>query len=102
VTLGEELLGVIYLDNTLAGLTPPEKSLTVLRVVSNQLAVSLDNAKAFEEIAHLKDRLEDETRFYRMEMEALPGDRDIIGKSASINTVLRQINKVAKNQCNRC
>ena len=25
--------------------------------VSNRLAVSLDNAKAYEEIAHLKDRL---------------------------------------------
>lgn len=95
VTLGEELLGVIYLDNTLAGLTPPEKGLTVLRVVSNQLAVSLDNAKAYEEIARLKDRLEDETRIYRMEMEALPGDREIIGKSKGITTVLRQINQVA-------
>ena len=95
VMLGKKLLGVIYLDNTLVGLAPLDNCLSVLQVIANQLAVSLDNAKAYEEIAYLKDRLEEETHFYRMEMDPLPGKRNIIGKSKAIQGVLKQIKKIS-------
>ncbi len=94
VVLQQQLLGMIYLDNLLVGLPPPKRSLSLLRVISSHLAVALDNARAYEEIARLKDRLEDETQFYRMEMESFPDRRQILGDSPHIRGILEQIDRV--------
>jgi len=95
VVLQERVLGVIYLDNNLVELSPPEKELAILRVINNQVAVALDNARAYEEISLLKDRLEDETRLYRMELECSSDAGRIVGESRPIKNLLTQINKVA-------
>jgi transcriptional regulator with GAF, ATPase, and Fis domain len=95
VILEDRLSGIIYLDNALVGLSPPKRSLSLLRVVNNQLAIALDNARAYEEIARLKDRLEDETQFYRMEMESFPHRRQILGNSQPIRRILEQIDRVS-------
>lgn len=95
VILQDRLLGIIYLDNALVGLSPPKRSLSLLRVVNNQLAIALDNARAYEEIARLKDRLEDETQFYRMEMESFPHHRQILGNSQPMGRILEQIDRVS-------
>ena len=95
VILEDRLSGIIYLDNALVGLSPPKRSLSLLRVINNQLAIALDNARAYEEIARLKDRLEDETQFYRMEMESLPHRRQILGNSQPIRRILEQIDRVS-------
>ncbi len=95
VALGERVLGVIYLDNNLVNLSPPDKELAILRVINNQVAVALDNARAYEEISVLKDRLEDETRIYRMELTCSPDAGRIVGDSPPIKQVLAQVNKVA-------
>jgi len=95
VILEDRLSGIIYLDNALVGLSPPKRSLSLLRVVNNQLAIALDNARAYEEIARLKDRLEDETQFYRMEMASFPHRRQILGNSPPIRRVLEQIDRVS-------
>ncbi|HKI49263.1 MAG TPA: sigma 54-interacting transcriptional regulator, partial [Desulfobacteria bacterium] len=94
VLLQNRLLAIIYLDNALVGLSPPRRSLSLLRVVNNQLAIALDNARAYEEIARLKDRLEDETQFYRMEMESFPHGQQIIGDSAMVRGILQQLDRV--------
>ena len=95
VILEDRLSGIIYLDNALVGLSPPKRSLSLLRVINNQLAIALDNARAYEEIARLKDRLEDETQFYRMEMESFPHRRQILGNSQPIRRILEQIDRVS-------
>jgi transcriptional regulator with GAF, ATPase, and Fis domain/tetratricopeptide (TPR) repeat protein len=95
VLLRDRLLGMIYLDNLLVSLSPPKRSLSLLRVINRHLAVALDNARAYEEIARLKDRLEDETQFYRMEMESFPHRRQILGDSPVIRAVLEQIDRVS-------
>ncbi len=95
VVLQDRVLGVVYLDNNLVDLTPPEKELAVLRVINNQVAVALDNARAYEEISLLKDRLEDETRLYRMELECSSHAGRIVGESRPIKNVLAQLDKVA-------
>lgn len=98
VALQERVLGVIYLDNNLVNLSPPDKELAFLRVINNQVAVALDNARAYEEISLLKDRLEDETRIYRMELECSPDSGQIVGRSRPITNVLAQINRVAPSE----
>jgi len=67
----------------------------LLRAIGNQVAIALDNVSAYEEIATLRDRLEEKTRFYRNEMESLPQFREIVGKSDAIQLTLRQIQKVS-------
>jgi transcriptional regulator with GAF, ATPase, and Fis domain len=95
VVLQDQILGVIYLDNTLVDLSPPETELAFLEVILNHVAVALDNAQAYEEIIHLKERLEDENRFYRIEMESSANLMSIMGKSKGIQRVLSQIRQVA-------
>ncbi len=92
--LRERGLGVIYLDSSLLGVSPSGECLSALKVIASQVAVALDNAQAYDEIARLKERLEDETRFYRMELEAVPRSRRIVGNSPGIRQVLAQIKKV--------
>lgn len=90
----ENILGVIYLDNDLLWAIPPKECLLVLKVITNQVAIALENAEAYEEIARLKERLEDETHFYRKEFDSLPNNGDIIGQSKAIQGVINQIKKV--------
>ena len=52
--------GVLYLDCNLLAWQLPDKDLPLLRAICSQVAVALDNARAYEEIAKLRDRLEEE------------------------------------------
>lgn len=96
VMLRKSLLGVIYLDNTLLGLSPPQNIISLLKLVISQMAVAIDNANAYQEIEILKDRLENETRFYRMELDCQPQSRQIVGDSKTIRAVLSKVKKVAE------
>ncbi len=89
------IMGVIYLDNDLLWAIPPKECLLVLKIIASQVAVALENAEAYKEIARLKERLEDETRFYREEFDSIPNHGDIIGQSKAIKNVLMQIEKVS-------
>ena len=90
----EAILGVIYLDNNLFWGTPTKECMFAMKIISGQLAIALKNAEAYGEIARLKERLEDETLFYRKEFKAQPFAGEIVGNSTSIQTVLSQIQKV--------
>lgn len=66
-----------------------------LRVVADHAAVSIANARAFEEIESLKARLEEENRYLREEVTSALGVGDIIGGSAGLQKVTEQIRLVA-------
>jgi transcriptional regulator with GAF, ATPase, and Fis domain len=66
-----------------------------LRTFADHAAVSIANARAFEEIESLKKRLEQENDYLREEVIAALGSRDIIGQSSALKKVLRQIELVA-------
>lgn len=91
----DHVLGVIYLDNDLLWAIPPRECLMSLKIITSQVAIALENADAYKKIARLKERLEDETRFYREEFDAQPHHGDIIGKTKAIQDVLSQIQKVS-------
>lgn len=95
VALKGQVLGVLYLDCNIIAFPFPQKEIPLLRAISNQVAVALDNVRAYEEIARLRDRLEEETRVYRMELESSTQIGGIIGKSAALQVVRDQIEKVA-------
>ena len=67
-----------------------------LRIFADHAAVSIANANAFEEIAFLKERLEEEINFLREEVTAQRGSSEIIGDSPALRKVLQQIDLVAQ------
>ena len=66
-----------------------------LRVFADQAAVSIANARAFEEIGALRARLEEENVYLREEVTDALGTGDIIGTSAGLRKVTQQIQLVA-------
>jgi transcriptional regulator with GAF, ATPase, and Fis domain len=66
-----------------------------LRIFADHASVSIANANAFEEIAFLKERLEEENTYLREEVSAVQGLGDIVGASPALKKVLQQIELVA-------
>ena len=66
-----------------------------LRVFADHAAVSIANARAFEEIAFLKARLEEENVYLREAVTEALGTHDIVGTSPALKKVLQQIQLVA-------
>jgi len=70
--------------------------LKILSEIANQIAISLDNALAFEEIAQLKNKLAEEKIYLQEEIQAEHNFDEIIGESPALKHVLRQVERVAK------
>jgi formate hydrogenlyase transcriptional activator len=70
-----------------------EKNL--LQEIANQIAISLENARAYREIQQLRDRLEEEKHYLRDEIETELHFEDIIGVSPLLKRVLSQARTVA-------
>jgi transcriptional regulator with GAF, ATPase, and Fis domain len=87
-----QVLGVLALFDT--GVLESE-DFQWLRVFADHAAVSIVNARAFEEIAALKERLELENDYLREEVTAALGAHDIVGNSPGLKKVLQQIQLVA-------
>ena len=66
-----------------------------LRVFADHAAVSIANARAFEEIEQLKARLEEENTYLRQEVTETIGASNIVGGSPGLKKVLQQIQLVA-------
>jgi transcriptional regulator with GAF, ATPase, and Fis domain len=66
-----------------------------LRVFADYAAVSIANARAFEEIEALRTRLEDENLYLREEVTAALGVGEFVGASPGLHKVLRQVQLVA-------
>lgn len=72
-----------------------EADLGFLQLVANQVAVAIDNALAFEEIAALKDQLSKEKAYLEEEARTEHNFQEIVGESAALCRVLRQVETVA-------
>jgi formate hydrogenlyase transcriptional activator len=69
--------------------------LTLLQQLSTYAAIALQNARSFQEITVLKDRLSSEKLYLEEEIRVEHNFADIVGESAAIKRVLRQIETVA-------
>lgn len=72
-----------------------EENLTWMRTIADHAAAAIANARAFEEIARLKEQLELERDYLREELAGVQEFGDIIGQSPSLKNVLQQIDLVA-------
>jgi formate hydrogenlyase transcriptional activator len=66
-----------------------------LTQVANQVAIAVENALAYTQIAELKDRLAQEKVYLENEIRSELKFEEIIGQSASLRNVLSQIETVA-------
>ena len=66
-----------------------------LQLVANQVAVAVENAVAFQEIAALKDQLAKEKAYLEEEVRTEHHFGEIVGESAALHRVLKQVETVA-------
>ena len=66
-----------------------------LQLVANQAAVAVENALAFQEIAALKDQLAKEKAYLEEEVRTEHHFGEIVGESAALRRVLKQVETVA-------
>ena len=76
----------------------PEDVNDWLRIFANHAAVAIGNARAFEEIEFLKERLEEEVSYLKDEVSEVLGARDLVGESAAMRKLQQQIDLVAPTQ----
>ncbi len=95
IALGDKLLGVLYHNGYLRPKEPVARDFHLLRAIGNQVAVVLDDLEAHRSIASLKDRLREETRYYRSNHVTSPLLAHIVGRSDAILKVQKDMEKVA-------
>ena len=71
-----------------------------LRMVADHAAMSIINARAFEEINRLHQQLELESDFLRQEIVEIGAMGELVGQSAALQSVVRQIDLVAPTDAN--
>lgn len=87
-----EVLGVLAVFSREA---MGEHCLAILRTFADQAAAAIANARAFEEIEALKQRLEQENAYLREEVSVDYSYGDIVGSSSALRRVMEQIALVA-------
>ncbi len=97
VRLQAKVLGVIFMDCELTRLQLPADEISLLRIISNQAAVALENMTAYEEITDLNSSLKAQTTFYRERQAACLTRSPMIGRSGPFRHVMHLINDVAKS-----
>ncbi len=91
----DEILGVLALFDR--GLLNAE-AFEWLRMFADYAAVSIANARAFDEINLLRARLEEENLYLREEVTAALGMGEFVGESQALQHVLRQVQLVAPTE----
>jgi formate hydrogenlyase transcriptional activator len=71
------------------------RDLDFLKLVANQVAIAVENALAYDEIAELKDRLAQEKVYLEDEIRSELNFDEIVGRSSALRSVLQDIETVA-------
>jgi len=95
ITLKSRVLGVIFMDRGPSRLQLPEDEISLLRIISNQAAVVLENMAAYEEIIDLNTELAAETNYYRENLELSTFTNQMVGRSEPFKKMLRLMSQVA-------
>jgi formate hydrogenlyase transcriptional activator len=88
------VLGVMGLGRR-AENTFTQEDVDFLAQVASQVAIAVENALAYHQIAEFKDQLAQEKLYLQDEIRAEQGFEEIIGRSESLRSVLRQLETVA-------
>ena len=75
-----------------------EQDLDLLNQVAGQVAIAVENALAFQEIAELKNRLAEEKLYLEDEIRTEMNFEEIVGESAPLMALLKQVETVAPTE----
>ena len=75
--------------------TYQETELAFMQQVAKQVAVAVENALVYKEIAELKDKLSKEKLYLQEEIQTEYNFEEIVGESQSLKRVLKQVQTVA-------
>ncbi len=92
--LRDKTVGVLYHDNRLLSSAFKESDLELLSYFAALAAFALDNARAYDEIQRLNQKLSEETLYYKEEHLQDLHFEDIVGESPAIKNVLSQVDQV--------
>jgi formate hydrogenlyase transcriptional activator len=87
-------LGVLNLASRTENAFLPQ-DISLLKQVAGQVAIAIDNARAYREIAQLKDKLTEEKRYLQGEIRTALHFEEIVGDSPPLTRVLGQVKTVA-------
>lgn len=91
-----KVIGVLYHDNRLFESTFQKQDIKTLTYFASLAAIALDNARAYEEIRRLNQRLNEEKQYFEEQhLESLHFE-DFIAVSQAIKRVLALVESVAK------
>ena len=96
----DNIIGVLYHDNLLLKSAFKESDLELLNYFAGQAALAIENARAYEEIYSLNQKLQEEKQFYEEERHVTLSFNEIVGTSHAINQVLLKIEQVAATEAN--
>lgn len=96
--LGKKTIGVLYQDSRFFSLDTSPGIIRLLSALAPQIAVSIDRAQAYDEIARLNNRLVQENLYYLEEKEEFRPFGEIIGGGAAVLNLHLLIRKVAPTQ----
>jgi len=94
MTVRDRRLGTLTIGRT-SGEPFTADDAELLAAVANQIAFSVENALAFQEIAALKDQLAAEKVYLEEEIRTDYNFEEIIGQSSALRSVLQQVGNVA-------
>jgi transcriptional regulator with GAF, ATPase, and Fis domain len=92
-----EILGVLSLFTRIC---LKHEELVWMRMIADHAATAIVNARAFEKIKRLQERLELECSYLREEVQEARAFGDIVGKSDALNNVMQQVGLVAPTDTN--
>jgi formate hydrogenlyase transcriptional activator len=72
-----------------------EKDVSLLSQVANQVAVTVENALSFRQVADMKQRLAEEKLYLEEELRTEYNFEEIVGESPDLKRVLKQVETVA-------
>ncbi len=87
-----EVLGVLAIFTRIP---PGDEDVFWLQMTAKQAAISMVNARAFDEIAAMKERIELENTYLKEELDEAQAFGEIIGQGPAFHHLLRQIELVA-------
>jgi formate hydrogenlyase transcriptional activator len=91
---GERVLGTLNVGSKCTDAFT-EGDIDLLTQVANQIAIAVENSQAFAEIAELKEKLAEEKLYLQEEIRTEHDFQEIIGESAALKRVLKQVETVA-------
>jgi formate hydrogenlyase transcriptional activator len=95
MTVKGKIIGTLHAGSRVCGAYGADEA-SLLLAIAEQVGLAIENLLAYEEIAALKARLEEENVYLQEEVRTEAAFGDVIGQSPQILAVLAGVRKVAK------